>query len=247
MNACAMGRETFEEEPSMKRNPGARNASLFGLLTILAMAIGAGAQQQISALMTGMGANAKQLRQYTFKQRTETYYKGELKNAKIDEIHYDPSGERVSIPLDEQKAQSEPRRRGPGSRIIARKIEQKQEEIKEYVERLMALTGRYLAADPAKLQAAFSKADVTMAGGGSLVRITMRDYVSNGDVMTMSFDSATNRPTKTEVNTTLDDAPVCIVLAFDQIREGPNYPGRTVVRSDDKQVEVRVFTYDYRL
>jgi hypothetical protein len=62
------------------------NTVLSCLLTVLVVAIGAGAQQQTNALMTGMAANAKQLMQYTFKQRTETYHRGGLKNAKIDEV-----------------------------------------------------------------------------------------------------------------------------------------------------------------
>jgi hypothetical protein len=38
-------------------------------------------------------------------------------------------------------------------------------------------------------------------GGGpeKQMRVTMRDYVKNGDTMTMSFDSRTSRPVKTEV------------------------------------------------
>jgi hypothetical protein len=45
----------------------------------------------------------------------------------------------------------------------------------------------------------------------------------------------------------LDGSPVAIVLAFDQIHEGPSYPVRTVVKSDEKQLEIRLLTYDYRL
>jgi hypothetical protein len=52
------------------------------------------AQVPVSYLMHGMAANSKQLRQYTYKQRTETYHEGELKNTKVDEIHYDAGGER---------------------------------------------------------------------------------------------------------------------------------------------------------
>ena len=37
--------------------------------------------------------------------------------------------------------------------------------MKEYIERLMSLTSRYLAPEPGKLQAAFATAEVTMSGG----------------------------------------------------------------------------------
>jgi len=216
------------------------------VFAVLSLAVGAPAQQQTSAPLANVAANAKQLRHYTFKQRMEIYHKGELKNARIDEVHYNLSGERVSIPLEESKAQPEPRRRGPGSRLIAKRIEQEQDNMKEYIERLMALTSRYLTPDPARLERAVANAQVT-TGGADEVRVVMRDYAKPGDRMTMSFDSTTRRPAKAEVNTSLDDVPVSIILSFDQIHEGPAYPGKTVIRSDVKQLELRVFTYDYRL
>jgi len=219
----------------------------YGLLLMVVTAIAAVAQQQNTALMSGMEANAKQLRQYTFKQRTETYHKGELKNAKVDEVHYSVSGERVSIPLNEQKAESEAPRRGPGHRVIAKKMEEGKQKMKEYVERLMSLTSRYLSSDPEKMHAALANAEMTTGGGSKLLRLKIQDYVKAGDTMTMSFDPATKRPMTTEVSTSLDDAPVNIVLAFDQIREGPSYAGKTIIRSAEKQLEIRIMTYDYRL
>jgi hypothetical protein len=216
---------------------------------VIALTMHAAAQQppQLNTLMAGMSANAKQLRQYSFKQRTETYVGGDMKSAKLDEVHYSTSGERVSIPLNEQGAQAESHRRGPGARLAAKKIAEKKEEMKEYVERLMSLSSRYLSPEPAKLQAAMANAEITTGGGSDQMRITLHNYVKFGDRMTMSFDPATKKPTRTEVHTTMDDGPVAIVLTYDQIHEGPTYPGKISVRADSKQVEVRVFTYDYRL
>jgi len=232
----------------MNRKYISHRAIIFSFLALAALAIAAEAQQQLSSLMSGMAANARQLKQYTFKQRTEIYYKGDLKTAKLDEVHYNSNGERVVIPLHEEKAESKARPRLPGFGLVARKIENKQEETKQYVERLMFLTSRYLNSDPAKLQAAIGKADVNKSFGNSLVRIQMYDYVKAGDMMTMTLDSATNRPIKTEVETTLDGGPVSIVLTFDQIRgDGPSYPGKATVRSDAEELEVRILTYDYRL
>jgi len=207
----------------------------------------AAAQVPVNKLMEGMAANNKQLRQYTCKQRTETYHEGELKNTKVDEIHYNAGGERVTVPLDQRQTQSEAPRRGPGHRLIAKKMEEEKEKMRDYIERLTALASRYPGADLARLQEAISKAEVTTGGGSSQVRIRMRDYVKPGDSMTMFLDPGTKRPVKTEINTFLDDGPVSIVIAFDQLRDGPNYPGRIVMRSSAKQVEIRVFTYEYRL
>src|SRR5215467_2854032 len=175
------------------------------------------AQVLINNLMESLATNNKQLRQYTYKQRTEIYHQGELKNTKLDEIHSNAGGERVSIPLDQHQSQSDVPRRGPGHRLIATKIEEEKEKMRDYVERLTALASRYSGTDAVKLQEAISKAEVNTGGGSSHVRIRMRDYAKAGDSMTMSFDPATKRPVKTEVNTSLDDAPVSIVVSFDQL------------------------------
>lgn len=230
----------------MKRMVGSLMATRLAMFAMLLIAMDAGAQQPMSALMAGMAANSEQLRQYTYKQRIETHYKGELKGARIDEIHYSVNGERVSITLDEQREQSESRRRGPGSRLIGKVIEKKQEEMKEYGQNLMALAGRYLAGDPAQLRAALAQAEVTPDASSKQVRITLRNYMKSGDRMTMSFDSASNRPTTTEISTTLEGDPVSVVVTFDQLREGPSYPGKTVAKSSARNLEMRVFTYDYR-
>ena len=206
----------------------------------------AAAQVQVNHMMEGMAANNKQLRQYTHKQRTETYHRGELKNTKVDEIHYNAGGERVSISLDQRQTQSEAPR-GPGHRLIAKKMEEEKEKMRDYIERLTALASRYPGPDQARLQEAISKAEVTTGGGSTQVRVRMRDYVKPGDSMTMIFDPATKRPVKTEINTFLDDSPVSIVIAFDQLRDGPDYPGKIVMSSITKKLEIRVFTYEYRL
>jgi len=220
---------------------------LLVLLVGLLLSAAASAQQPTSAVMTAMAANAKQLKHYTYKQRTETYHKGELKNARVEEIHFNPSGERVSIPLKQENAEPETYHRGPGARLIAKKVAEKKEEMKEYAERLMSLASRYLAADPAKLQAALTNAEVTTGGTSNQTRITLRDFVKSGDSMVMMFDPVTHRPTKTRVFTSLDDDSVSITLAFDQIGEGPDYPGKTVVSADAKQLEIRLYTYAYHL
>ena len=207
----------------------------------------AAAQVPVNNMMESIAANNKQLRQYTYKQRTEIYHQGELKNTKVDEIHYNAGGERVTIPLDQRQTQSVAPRRGPGHRVIAKKMEEEKEKMRDYIERLTALASRYPGPDQARLQDAISKAEVTTGGGSSHVRIRMRGYVKPGDSMTMIFDPAMKRPVKTEINTFLDDGPVSIVIAFDQLRDGLNYPGKIVMSSIRRQLEIRVFTYEYRL
>ena len=234
------------EEHNMKLT--IRNAAL---LLPLVVCVGAGAvvPVEIKSMMSNMARNSQELKQYTYKQRIETYYKEELKSSRIDEIHYDVNGERVSIPLAQQKVEEKQRPvRGPMSRFISKRVEAKQDEMKDYVERLLALSSRYMTADAEKMKSAMNDADLTVGGGAKgYVRIRFRDFVKNGDLVTMSFDSKSKCPVRIEVESRLDEDPVSITVMFDQVRNGPHYAGRTVVRSERQQIEVRAYGYDHRL
>jgi len=216
-----------------------------GPLLAIVLAGVAAAQAPVNKLADSMAANNKQLRQYTYKQRTEIYHQGELKNTKVDEIHYNAGGERISVSLDQP--QPEVFRRGPGHRLIARKMEEEKEKMRDYSERLTALASRYPGPDAARLQAAISNAEVITGGSAGRLRIRMRDYIKPGDSMTISFDLATKWPVRMEINTFLDDAAVSVVVAFDRLHDGPSYPGEVVMSSSTKQLEIRVFTYEYRM
>lgn len=112
-----------------------RNAALL-LPLLICMGAVAAVPVEFKSMMLNMARNSEELKQYTYKQRIETYYKEELKSSRIDEIHYDVNGERVSIPLAQQKAEENQRRvRGPMSRFVAKRVEAKQDEMKDYVER----------------------------------------------------------------------------------------------------------------
>jgi hypothetical protein len=217
--------------------------ALLGLLVIVGSATCVIALEQPNPLVAGMNANSQQLKKYKFKQLTETYHDGEMKNARIEEVYYSSRGERISIVVEERQPPADPPRRGPGHRLINRKIESEKEKVKETIDRLVTLAGRYLPPDPARLQSAKATKD---ANSGE-VRLVLRDYVKDGDSMILSIDPVTKQPTKTEIHTMLDDASVSIVVVSDQIHDGPNYPAKMVIKFEEKRLELRVLTYDYRL
>ena len=120
-------------------------------------------------------------------------------------------------------------------------MESEKEKTKEYIDRLVTLATRYLPPDPARLAVApINKSETD-------VRIVVRGYVKDGDTMMIRFDPATKRPTKVEIQTNLEDDPISMVLLLDQLRDGTTYPSRMVVSSDEKKLQLRMFTFDYRL
>jgi hypothetical protein len=89
-----------------------------------------------SAIASRMAENSEKLRTYTFKQTAQVYFKGELKKTMVSQVHFDSEGKRVAVPLQVTPAEDTEQRRG---RIGRRIVEQKKEEMKDYIERLTGL------------------------------------------------------------------------------------------------------------
>jgi hypothetical protein len=194
-----------------------------------------------AAIASSMAENGEKLKHYTFKQKVEVYFKGELKRTSVSQIHYDSSGQRVAVPLETTPAaDSQPRRR------IGRKIaEEKKDEMKDYIERLTGLMGQYLPPTKDKIQAALPGAQFGQPEPGLAVA-TLPDYLKPGDSMAITLNAAARRITQLEVKSSLDSDPVSIVVNFSQLPDGTNYPATTSVKSEAKEIELRISTDDYQ-
>jgi len=232
----------------VKATPRSRSRALFFALAILLSTAFATGQ------MTGGGAaltekvaeNSRKLKQYTYKQTTQVYLRGELRRTQVAQVHYDSSGEKVLVPQespDAQPAQAQARRR-LGGRIIEKKIEEQKDEMKEYVERLVGLVGQYLPPNPERLKAAAPNAQTSMSESGD-ARIALKGYLKPGDMMTLAVDPSSKQLNQIVINSTLDEDPVSFVVNFARLKDGTNYPSLTTVQSPAKQLELRVITSDY--
>jgi hypothetical protein len=64
--------------------------------------------------------------------------------------------------------------------------------------------------------------------------------------MTISLDTAAKRITQLRVKSSLDSDPVSIVVNFSRLPDGTNYPAATTVKSEAKEIELRISTSDYQ-
>jgi hypothetical protein len=194
------------------------------------------------AIAANMSANTEKLKNFTFKQKVEVYLKGELKKTSVSQVHYDSSGQRVAVPLESAPAEASQSHHGPVARKVA---EEKKDEMKDYVDRLMGLTSQYLPPTADRIQATVSRAQFSQPVPGE-AQVKLPDYLKDGDSMTMTLEAAEKRITQVEVKSSLDSDPVSIVVNFSALPDGTNYPATTTVKSEAKQVELRISTYDYQ-
>jgi hypothetical protein len=217
------------------------------LLSLLPMVVGFGvsaySQMAGGELAANMAENSKKLKQYTYLQKTHVYIKGDLKNTKVAQVHYEQAtGEKISVPLDSETSdQSGGGRRGA---FRARIVEKKKEEMKDYVESLVALMGQYLPPNGEKIKAAMPRAQVTPPSEG-VAKIAFPDYVKPGDLVTFSINTETKKLDRIAIKSRLEDDPVSFQVDFARLADGTNYPSMTRIISDPKQLELRITTSDY--
>lgn len=191
-----------------------------------------------------MAENTAKLKQYTYTQKTQVYFKGELRTTKLSQVHFDPAtGEKVVVPMGSGDAEQQPDS-GRGGRLRARIVEQKRDEMKEYVERLVGLMHQYLPPNPDRIKAAMPRAEITAPAGGS-AKIALSDYLKPGDKETFAIGSESKRLDQIAISSSLDEDPVSFTVDFARLPDNTNYPSMTTIKSDAKGLEIRVTTSDY--
>src|SRR5688572_30236291 len=111
--------------------------------------------QMVAALRQNLAESQKRLRQYEWIETTAFSLKGEEKSRKQQRVYYAADGTLTKLPIGDAPAtapqQSSARR---GGRLKERIVENKKDDIQEYMEQAVALIHKYVPPDPALIQKA---------------------------------------------------------------------------------------------
>ena len=185
--------------------------------------------------------NAANLQRYTHSRSTEIVVHGEVKSTRLDLVRF-VRGEMETIPLSQSLQQPEP------GGIRGRIIEKKKEEIREYVDRLISLSRRYLTPGAGDISDVLQKASFSLLGQPpAQVRITIAGYVKPSDSFTMTIDLATRTPVQTLARTDLDGGPVDITVDYSRLPDGTPYPSQARISSLRRDIRVSIDSFDYEL
>ena len=185
------------------------------------------------------------LRQYEWVETTVISMKGEEKSRKQNRCYYGADGKVQKVALDqaapaEQKQGGRAGRRG-GGKMKEQIVENKKDEMKDYMERAAALIHAYVPPDPAKIQAAKDAGRITTnPPAGGKVRLVISDYQQPGDSVTVDLDAAANRLAGLGVNTYLDkpDEAVTLAVQMSALPDGAIYAAQTTLDVKAKNITV---------
>lgn len=219
-------------------------------LGVLAPLLGA---QEKEKFVAAQKQNGGELRQFTWKARTELKLKGESKSVKLEQVRYDLDGKLQKTPIEgapqQEQAQPTPTpgRRGRG-KVKEKVVENKKEEYADLMKSLGALVLSYGHLPQEKLQAFTQNATLTPGEGalqGSL-RIQGANVLQTGDSMSIWIDRETLMMRRVEIETALEEKPVKVVSEFRPLTAGPTYQARSIVNYPEKEIELTVENYDHQ-
>jgi hypothetical protein len=239
-----------------RRSATFRLSLSFALMTVALVAVGAASSMQdpaakeklqakIADVKASLAKNQQALRLYTWQETTEISLKGDVKSTTQNACSYGADGKVVKT-LVSAPAEKKDAPRGLRGRVVENKVE----DIKEYMESTAKLIKLYVPPDPAKMQASMQagKGALTQPSAGRAV-LSFSDYALPGDKLTLTFDTTGNKIVSVSVNTYLDKPgdTVNLTAAFTSLPDGTNYLSNSLLDATAKKVQVKTTNAGYKL
>ncbi len=211
-----------------------------------------GPQDHVAALKQSLGQGQALLRQYEWIETTVINFKGEEKSRKQNRCYYGADGKVQKVPLEQPKAQAqaESGRGGRrGGRVKAQIVENKKDEMKEYMEEAATLIHQYVPPGPPMIQAARDAGRISVSPQpDGRVRITIPQYLQAGDSMSLDVDGAADRLLGLGVNTYLQkpEDVVTLVVQMTTLPDGAQFAGQTTLDAKAKNIQVVITNSGHR-
>ena len=203
-------------------------------------------QQRLAEVKQSMAQNKQALAQYTWVEQVIISLKGEQKKQEHFQVRVGPDGKQQKTSLD-PPANAQPE----GGRLKKRIVEKKKEEYKDYADQMKALAQQYVPPDKDMLQQAFQQGNITMGSvpeNPNAVKLVIKNYLKQGDSMTLIFDKAQKELLQVQIASYMDDPKdaMNLTVQFSKLPNGPNHVSSMVIDGVSKQLNVATQNSNYQ-
>ena len=209
-------------------------------------------EDRSAAIKEALAKNQAALRQYTWIETTTISLKGEVKKKEQKQCSYGPDGKVQKVPIPGQAAPQQEQQKGGGrrgGRLKKEIVENKVEELKEYMEQAAALVHQYVPPDPQKIQAAQGAGNVSVQPAGDVTTLNVKSYVKPGDSLALGFDPAAKAMRSYAVQSYVEkpkDDDLTLTVKFNSLPDGTTYPETVVLDVTAKKVVVNITNSGYK-
>jgi len=199
----------------------------------------------LTAVKKNLQDSQAQLRKYEWVETTAISLKGEEKSRKQQRVYYGADGKLTKLPVGEPAAAAEASggRGGRGSRVKGKIVENKKDEMKDYMEKAAALIHSYVPPSAELIQKAkdAGKMSVLPQPTGR-VRAEFKDFIQPSDKLWIEIDPAAGRLGGVNVATYLDkpEDTVTLDVRYGALADGTSFVAQTSFEAKAKNILVVV-------
>ena len=227
--------------------------ALLASVALIAVAAAQAPEDRSAAIKEALARNQAALRQYTWIETTTISLKGEVKKQEKKQCVYGADGKVQKTPLPGQAAPPQKEKGGGGGRRSGRLkeavVENKVEDLKDYMEKAAAVVHQYVPPDPQKIQEAQKAGNVAVQPAGGLTTLNVKSYVKSGDSLSLGFDPTAKAMRSYAVQSYVEkpkDDDLTLNVKFSSLPDGTTYPETIVLNVAAKNVVVNVTNSGYK-
>jgi hypothetical protein len=198
-------------------------------------------QDKLAAVKQAAAANQAALKQYQWTESMQISVGQMQRPPQQFTCRYNADGTVQKTPMGAPQQ--------PPSGMAGKLIEEKVEQLKEYMGRVQDLVRQYVPPDPEKMEKAKAAGNVNVnTSTPGAAQLTFKNYVQDGDSMTFSFDESTKKMSDLSIDTYLDSPAdaVKVTVQFGTLPDGTNYPQQTTINAAAKNLTVTTTNSNYQ-
>ncbi len=184
-------------------------------------------------------ANAALMHHYTWTSRTEIIDQGQVKDTRLEMIHYDPFGQLQRSLLNDSSA---PLPRGFLRRAVA---EDERKKMEEYLTGLRGILEQYTLPTMGKVLDFMTSARTVGPDASGLLQMTGSNVVLPGDSITFWVNAMNRHVARVQASTLFQGDSVQLSATFSTLPSGLNYMAYAEATVPNKQLSVQVQNFNY--
>jgi len=208
--------------------------------------------EMVGALKQNLAESQKRLRQYEWVETTTISLKGEQKSRKQQRVYYGADGKLTKLPVGDPPAQQAAQGGGRGGRgggrLKEQVVENKKDEMAEYMEKSAALIHLYVPPNPEQIQKAKDAGNMAVRQQPPGVRVEFKNYLQPNDLMAIDVDAKAALLSALSVQTYLEkqEDAVTLNVRFGALADGTSYTVQTNLDVKAKNIAVVVANSGHR-
>ena len=206
-----------------------------------------GPESHIEGIKQSLATSAAALKSYEWTQTVALSLKGEEKSRKDYKCSYGADGKVQKTAVPSTATEETKKKKGLRGKAVANKMEDIQATLKAATE----LMDQYSPLDPAKIQAAKAAGNVSVSvpGADNRVRVTIKNYLKQGDMVEVEVDGAKNTLQSVSITSAMDQGdvkgPVSAKVTYAALADGTQYTIKQVLDMKAQSLKVDVDNGSY--